>query len=150
MEPKCPLLRELTVYCHDSAKNLTCCVTIAATALTTGFNEGTGYIWLSDINCDGSETRLVDCGQAAHGSNTCSHSQDAGVSCTGATCLQGAVRLRGGTDTQGRVEICHNNVWGTVCDEGWDDIDASVACFQLGLPNTSTYIMVNPYLLFFV
>ena len=30
------------------------------------------------------------------------------------------------------MEICLNGVWGSVCDDGWDAIDASVVCQQLG------------------
>ena len=50
-----------------------------------------------------------------------------------AMCIDGEVRLRNGyIDGEGRVEICVNNAWGTVCDNGWDRVDASVVCRQLG------------------
>ena len=55
-------------------------------------------------------------------------------------CTDGHVRLVGGQDTnEGRVEICSNGVWGSVYGGGgWDSLDASVVCRQLGYQRYSS------------
>ena len=47
-------------------------------------------------------------------------------------CDNGDIRLvDGGTLLEGRVEMCYNSRWGTVCDTVWDNRDASVVCKQV-------------------
>ena len=64
-------------------------------------------------------------------------------------CSTGDVRLMDGNNSnEGRVEICINNLWYTVCYRGWDIADANVVCRQAGIDaEGSTYcismILVN-------
>ncbi|XP_036003937.1 deleted in malignant brain tumors 1 protein [Fundulus heteroclitus] len=92
------------------------------------FGQGTGQIWLDDLVCSGSETSLSMCGHSGFGTHNCGHHEDAGVKCS-----SNLIRVVGSAEScSGRIEIYHNGVWGTVCDDSWDLNDAEVACRQLG------------------
>ena len=73
-------------------------------------------------------------------------------------CEDGEVRLQNGTaPSNGRVEVCQNGIWGSVCSSQWDDTDASVVCRELGydpqgdfcgLLPISLMMVVSEFLLF--
>ena len=55
-------------------------------------------------------------------------------------CTTGIVRLAGSSyANRGRVEICVNNAWGTVCDYNFGSSDAKVVCHQLGYSSGNIY-----------
>ena len=59
-------------------------------------------------------------------------------------CVESGVRLVNGTNQhEGRVEICSNNRWGTVCDNGWDKNEAEVVCQQLGFSSIGELLMLK-------
>ena len=86
-------------------------------------------IWLDDISCDGTELFIEECPQAPIGTHNCIHQEDVMVKC-----FNQSVRLVGGSSTEGRLEVYHNNQWGTVCDDAFDNMAATVACRMLGFP----------------
>ena len=50
----------------------------------------------------------------------------------------GSVRLVGSSaleDGEGRLEVCNQGVWQTVCDHFFDVLEANVVCQELGFPS---------------
>ena len=53
-----------------------------ATAFSNAeFGQGIGPIWLDDVRCLGTESRLANCPANPIGNHNCGHSDDAGVRC---------------------------------------------------------------------
>ncbi|XP_065274747.1 scavenger receptor cysteine-rich domain-containing protein SCART1-like [Emys orbicularis] len=121
-------LQAASVICNELD-----CGTVVSTPGGAHFSEGYGSIWFEKIHCLGNETRLVYCPRALHPNETCSHSSDASIVCSG----YGGYRLaNGSTGCSGRVELLHGGTWGTLCDSHlcashWDLQDANVLCHQL-------------------
>ena len=50
----------------------------------------------------------------------------------------GDIRLSNGSHlNEGRVEMCLDRYWGSVCSNGWDEQDALVTCRQAGYQTLS-------------
>ena len=54
---------------------------VGASSLTFGFTNGEGQIWVENVQCVGTESRLIDCPASPLGVHSCDHFEDAGVSC---------------------------------------------------------------------
>lgn len=57
-------------------------------------------------------------------------------------CSNGDLRLVDGNGhLEGRVEICYDGVWGTVCSDHWGRAEVSVVCRHLGYSSSGSVIL---------
>uniref|UniRef100_A0AAY5EM68 SRCR domain-containing protein n=1 Tax=Electrophorus electricus TaxID=8005 RepID=A0AAY5EM68_ELEEL len=119
------------------------------------FGEGTGHIWADVFDCHGNETHLSECPISSWSPVACSHKQDAGVICKGElfhSCSlyssqafhEGRVRLSGGSECEGQVEVYFIQDWRRVLLDSWSVSEASVICRQLGCGSVLNFSSSSP------
>uniref|UniRef100_A0A8C2GD36 SRCR domain-containing protein n=1 Tax=Cyprinus carpio TaxID=7962 RepID=A0A8C2GD36_CYPCA len=88
--------------------------------------------WLDEVKCRPHDSNLWQCPSLPWGQNDCDGDEVAKITCSGKTDADKILLSGGKGRCSGRLEVYHNAVWGSVCDDQWDISDAQVVCRQLG------------------
>ncbi|XP_070557234.1 uncharacterized protein [Ptychodera flava] len=114
---------------------------LGASEVTTSafYGEGTGVIWLDNLDCYGGEHSIAFCPfSRPNSSSNYAHENDAGVLC------QAPFRIVDGNHPYtGRVEVYMNEQWQRVCNTNWDNADAKVLCGELGFPSDHAKLLTD-------
>eukprot|EP00057_Strongylocentrotus_purpuratus_P029544 XP_011684018.1 PREDICTED: deleted in malignant brain tumors 1 protein-like [Strongylocentrotus purpuratus] len=94
------------------------------------FGMGSGPILLNDVDCEGDEDNIFYCPYESGDIDYCTHYEDAG-----AMCYPNVRLVNGSSSSEGRVEVYHDGIWGTVCDNYWGSPESRVLCRSLGFPD---------------
>ena len=111
-----------------------CTATTALTGIGDIFGLGPDPPIIGTPFCRGTESKPSDC-SGFSGSASCTLSNVVGVVCqvsANESCRDGSVRLvDGNSEHEGRLEVCADNIWSTVCDDNFGFNEARVVCLQL-------------------
>ncbi|XP_048643513.1 antigen WC1.1-like [Marmota marmota marmota] len=125
---------------HVVCRQLGCGVALEAT-ISAHFGEGSGPIWLDEVNCTGEEVHVWQCPSQGWGHNNCSHKEDTGVICSEFLALR---LVSEDQECAGWLEVFYNQTWGSVCHNPMDAMTLSIICRQLGCGNTETLDFLIP------
>ncbi|KAG3292472.1 antigen WC1.1-like [Ictidomys tridecemlineatus] len=125
---------------HVVCRQLGCGVALEAT-ISAHFGEGSGPIWLDELNCTGEEAHVWQCPSQGWGQHNCRHKEDAGVICSEFMALR---LVSEDQQCAGWLEVFYNNTWGSVCHSPMEPVTLSMICRQLGCGDTGTLDFLVP------